>query len=173
MANSISLMGQSEFLPFTMRFAVDIAAGFKTTEEICQKHGVDNRTFEALMRYPIFTKTVEGLALKMQQDGSIIEIKAKMYLEELLDEARIIAIDDQASDKGRMAAMELIRKCAQANKKATPVASSFTFNILNVNGQRVPEAIEIGEVAALPPENESDSEMNDDSESDQLDQDGD
>lgn len=146
------LNDEPEFLPFTMRFAVDIAAGFKDTAAICKKHDVDQKTFEALMKYKVFTDTVNGLTLKMSADGSVNEIKAQMYLEELLDEARQIATDPDENPKARAAAMELIRKVATPKaKKETTQKANFTFNIINVDGRREPEAID---VTAVPVKDE-------------------
>jgi hypothetical protein len=128
----------SGVIPFSLDFALELAAGLEPEEAICARYKVEPAGLLFLLETPSFIQVLSRLKVDLAREGALIEIKAKLALERLRAEAESMAGDVNLDAKDKLAAMEFVRKCAAGPRKERKI-SPFRFRIVRADGETVAE----------------------------------
>lgn len=121
-------------MPFSMNFALELAAGLESESSVCARYDVEPATLLAFFELPAFARVLSRLKIDLAREGVLIEVQAKLALEKLRIEAEKMAEDENLDAKDKLAAMEFVRKCSVGAKRERK-SSPFRFKIVRSDGQ--------------------------------------
>ena len=116
-------------LAYTPLFAYEIALGFDPPEKVCQTHKVSPEEWAQLQSFEPFNKAVESFVKDIATNGVQTELKARLFVDNMLPTVMSIAEDSSVEPETRLKALEFVKSLAKTDNKSVG-SNGFNLQII-------------------------------------------